>query len=714
MAERRDGFLNKFVIPLFFSLLLLWCTVLIFPQERTKTLYITKVNDPPKIDGEINDACWQRIEPVSGFIQYNPINGAPASEETYVWAAYDEHYIYFAFKLMDSQPERIWAELTPRNEFFNNDSITVILDTYNDRRTSISFTVNPKGVQKNSVETIWKSEARLQPYGWSAEMAIPFKSLRFSPAPRQIWGVNFERYIYRLNETDYWTEVKRDRPLLQQMGEIVGLEGIKPGHNLEFFPYGGLRSTRWDGQSDDKMAIGLDVKYGLLTNLYLDLTMSPDFSEVESDPFIYQLSPYETYFRENRPFFTEGSTYFRLTTERGFFWRADTSLFYSRRINNPKLAAKLSGKSAGYSFGLLGAINDEENRPDRTFSVFRVKKDIFQNSQIGIYYAGMNEPGQYNRNVAIDYSFNFHDFYFIRGATAFSFNHDREKKHNGLYLFQFQREPDAGLQLSFDFQRIEKNVRIRTGFLTQTDIQSSEFMVGYAWRYNQGHLQRISFDLTAQLQQDTLGQKVGNTYDFMFFTNFFNRIDAHGGLNFGRSRYQVLGEESGEELIWTKDFIRTYGGHFDFGWERGGLLKEISLEGHWQRQGIYNEEFTSVEPGFETSLETSLALRPRSNFEIAFNADWIRQILEKNKKKVFDGVSYGTSLHFQITRNLFLTTRLLGETREDQYNFDFLLGYYFGAGNIIQFCYKKSSRRENFGREGGHSLTLKVSYLLRL
>lgn len=691
-----------------------WLAPSALSQERTKTLYISRVNDPPKIDGYINDSCWQRIQPISGFVQYDPVNGAPASEETYVWAAYDDRNIYFAFKLMDSQPERIWAELTPRNEFENNDSITIILDTYNDRRTSISFTVNPKGVQKNSVETIWKSEARITEDGWTAEIAIPFKSLRFSPALSQVWGVNFERYIYRLNEKDYWTDVKRDRPLLQQMGEIVGLEGIKPGHNLEFFPYGGVRSTRWDGEHDDKMAVGLDVKYGLLTNLYLDMTVSPDFSEVESDPFIYQLSPYERYFRENRPFFTEGRSYFRLATERGFFWRSDTSLFYSRRINNPKFAAKLSGKSAGYSFGLLGALNDEEGRPDRTFSVFRVQKDVFQNSQIGIYYTGVNEPGKYNRNIAIDYSFNFRDFYYIRGATAFSFNHDQEKNNNGLYLFQFQREPDAGLQLSFDFQRIEKNVRFRTGFLTQTDIQTSEFMTGYAWRYNQGHLQRISFDLTAQLQQDTHGRTVGNSYDFMFFTHFFNRIDVHGGINFGRNRYQVLRDEDNNELVWSRDYIRTYGGHFDFDWERGGFLKEISFEARWERQGIYNEEFTAVEPGFETSLEASLSFRPRSNFELSFNADWIRQTLEKTKVKVFDGVSYGTSLHFQITRNLFLTTRLLGETREDQYNFDFLLGYYFGAGNIIQLCYKKSSRQEKFGREGGHSLTLKVSYLFRL
>jgi hypothetical protein len=138
--------------------------------------------------------------------------------------------------MRDSSPEKIWAELTPRNEYENNDSITLILDTYNDKRTSIEFTVNPRGVQKNSVETIWKSGAVLRSDGWSAEMAIPFKSLRFSTEEHQVWGINFERYIHRLNETDFWTDVDRDKPRLHQMGELRGMYGIRPGHNLEFFP----------------------------------------------------------------------------------------------------------------------------------------------------------------------------------------------------------------------------------------------------------------------------------------------------------------------------------------------------------------------------------------------------------------------------------------------------------------------------------------------
>ncbi|MCK4430720.1 MAG: hypothetical protein KAW19_05405, partial [Candidatus Aminicenantes bacterium] len=132
------------------------------------------------------------------------------------------------------------------------------------------------------------------------------------------------------------------------------------------------------------------------------------------------------------------------------------------------------------------------------------------------------------------------------------------------------------------------------------------------------------------------------------------------------------------------------------------------------KRGIYNEDFTRVESGSQSSVEAELTLRPRSNFEWSFSGDWIRQVIDRTREKIFDGLTYATSLHFQITRSLFLSTRLKGETREDQYNLDFLVGYYFGAGNIIQLCYKKSAKTEGLLREEGYSITLKISYLLRI
>jgi len=679
-------------------------------QERSKTLTISRVETPPRIDGLIDDECWRGREPVSGFFQYDPVNGSKASEETLVWAAYDQNYVYFAFLMKDAQPDKIWAELTPRNEFDNNDSITLILDAYNDNRTSITFSLNPKGIQKNSVETIWISEAAMRPDGWSAEMAIPFKSLRFSAHENQVWGVNFERYIHRLNETDYWTDVDRDLPKLQQSGELRGLSGVRPGDNLEFFPYAGYRYSEWAGEKNDKFAVGLDVKWGIKPNLYLDVTASPDFSEVESDPFLFQLSPYENYLRENRPFFTEGSRYFNLSSGNEYHG-GGVSLFYSRRIGNPKFAAKVSGKTGGFGFGIMGALNKDEGG-DSFFGVFRVQKDIFKNSQVGVYYAGIHDGADRNQNVALDYNFNFGDFYYIRGMSAFTFNEGAPSARNGIHQLRFQREPDAGLQVMSGFQRVEDNVDIRTGYIDQVDIQSFDLMAGYAWRTNKGLFKRFSFDLGGMARQDSHGNATGNSMNVFVMSELFNLIEVHGGFEFGRSKYQVLDDT--DELAWTADYIQTYGGSIDFGWDRGGFLKEVSVEGGWEKRGVYNEEFTAVAPGSQTSVEGQLVLRPRSNLEWSVEGGWIRQTIDGTGAESFNGLAYQTALHYQLTRSLFLNTRFLGETRENQYSLDFLFGYYFGAGNIVQLSFKKSERNELLGRVGGYSITLKVSYLLRI
>ncbi|MCJ7582155.1 MAG: carbohydrate binding family 9 domain-containing protein [Candidatus Aminicenantes bacterium] len=694
------------------GIVLMTCFLPGFGQDDENIIRISRTKTPPKIDGLLEDECWENIHPVSGFFQHDPKNGEKSSEETQVWVTYDQKYIYFAFFMKDSQPDKIWAELTPRNGYENNDSITVILDAYNDKRTSINFTLNPKGVQKNSIETIWKSAAIVRSDGWAAEMAIPFKSLRFSPKEDQVWGINFGRYIHRLNEQDYWTDVGRNSPLLQQMGELRGLSGIRPGYNLEFFPYAGFRSSRWDEEKDDKFAAGLDFKYGILPNLILDLTASPDFSEVESDPFIYQLSPYENYFSENRPFFSEGSQYFRLATQQEYSWSPDFYLFYSRRISNPKFAAKISGKTGPYSFGILGAINDEEDL-DSFYSVVRVQRDILKNSQIGFYYAGLDNSDEFNRNIAVDYSFNFKEIYYIRGMSALTYYNGENHRNNGIHLLQFERDADAGLQLSFDFQRIESDVEIRTGFLNKIDSQSTELSTGYAWRFNEGALKRFSLDMIGTLNQDTHGNTTGYSGYLSYWTEFLAQFMIHGGFSLGKTKYQIFDDKN--NLVWTQNYFRTFGGNFiDFRWERGGFLKEASVELGWEKRGIYNEDFSDVEPGSEVRAGLEMALRPLSSFEWSVSGSWIRQTIDETNEKVFDGMTYATSLHFQISRSLFISTRLLGETREDQYNLDFLVGYYFGAGNIVQLSYKKSERKEGYERGKGDSITLKISYLLRI
>ncbi len=706
MLYKKEWAPSVFILVIFF-----FVTQCIFNQERGKVVRIKRIESPPKINGVLDDACWQSIQPIAGFYQYDPLNGMRASEETFVWLAYDSRNIYFAFHMKDSHPERIWAELTPRNNYSNNDSITVILDTYNDKRTSIQFTVNPKGIQKNSVETIWKSGAVIGKDGWMAEMAIPFKSLRFSSQDNQVWGINFARYIHRLKETDYWTNVNRDIPLLQQMGEVKGLSGIKPSFNIEFFPYFGYRSSRWDGDSDDRTAAGLDFKYGILPNLILDLTASPDFSEVESDPFIYQLSPYENYLTENRPFFSEGSQYFGSDPPYPGFRESQFNLFYSRRIHSPKISAKVTGKTGGYSFGILGALNKEEG-DDSVFSIVRMQKDIFRNSQIGIYYAGLNRGDEYNRNVAVDYNFNFKNIYYIRGQSAFSFNSNSENKNNGMHVIQFQREPDAGVVYQIYYKRVEENVKVETGYIDKTNTQFIDLDLGYAWRLTKGKVKHIFANTSVNLEYDCSGSRTLETFSILNRMEFLSNLEFHWWLEGGKSKYQVINENN--ELAWTEQFIDLYIANFDLYWERGGFLKNVNLEAEWTHRGIYNDDFSQVEPGSRVNLEFSISLRPRSNFEWSIGGEWTRQVLDSTGEKVFEGITYETALHFQMTRDLFLSSRLKGETREEQYHLDVLLGYYFGAGNIVQLSFKRGASVVDALREKGYSITLKVSYLLRI
>ncbi len=297
--------------------------------------------------------------------------------------------------------------------------------------------------------------------------------------------------------------------------------------------------------------------------------------------------------------------------------------------------------------------------------------------------------------------------------SALSFTDVGNKKNNGIYLLQFEREADAGFQLSFDFQRIESDVELRTGFLNKIDSQSTEVSMGYAWRFNQGAVKRFSLDLSGTLNQDTHGNTTGYSGYLMYWAEFLAQFMIHGGFSLGETKYQIF--DNTNNLIWTEDYYKTFGGDFfDFRWMRGGFLNEASVEIGWEKRAIYNEDFTAVEPGSEVRAELEMSLRPFSFFEWSVSGNWIRQTIDETKEKVFDGTTYASSVHIQLSRSLFVSTRLLGETREDQYNLDFLVGYYFGAGNIIQLSYKKSARNEGFEREKGYSITLKVSYLLRI
>src|SRR5437667_2466278 len=368
------------------------------------TVSAVRAAKAPVIDGDLSDEVWQKATEITGFTQHDPDDGKPPTQKTIVRVAYDDNAIYFAAKLEDTNP--VTTLLGRRDNSLESDWLRIYIDAQHDRLTGASFWVNPSNVQidMNLFNDIydawswyagWQSATKVVDGGWTAEVKIPFSQLRFQERAEQVWGINFARRIAKNNEVDYLANTPKGQSgLVSRFADLTGVNGIHPERSLEVVPYGVARSdlanripaghplTR---PHDYRMAGGVDVKYALSSTLRLTGTINPDFGQVEVDPAVLNLSQFETFFPEKRPFFTEGASIFSFGSGPAHF-RANfnffgPSVFYSRRIGRrPQAignldgdyidapgettilgAGKLSGKVGnGWSIGVLDALTDSE------------------------------------------------------------------------------------------------------------------------------------------------------------------------------------------------------------------------------------------------------------------------------------------------------------------------------------------------------------------
>lgn len=368
------------------------------PADAPPTLRAVHATDEIAIDGRLNEAVWETAPVATGFIQREPNPGAPATRRTEVRVLYGESAIYVGARMYDD-PDSISAQLSRRDELDtdHSDVFAVGFDSYNDNRTAFVFAVNPRGVKRDSRlsedageddswDAVWEVRTAVDSLGWTAEFRIPLSQLRYS-ADETVWGVNFQRVIARLAETSFWAPIPPDSPgIVSEFGTLTGLEALGSPTRLELQPYVVSRLTRAPPESGNPFysanqfssSAGLDLQYGLTSNLTLTGTINPDFGQVEADPSEVNLSAFETFFPERRPFFVEGSDIFDYPVSPEF---GQDQLFYSRRIgrepqrsvripnayiNAPDAttifgAAKVSGKTAdGWSIGFLDALTAEE------------------------------------------------------------------------------------------------------------------------------------------------------------------------------------------------------------------------------------------------------------------------------------------------------------------------------------------------------------------
>ncbi len=448
----------KRFIALLLSLLCLVHSLYSFEKPgNSKKVVAHKISEPVHLDGKLNEKFYS-LPSYSDFTQRDPDEGKPATEKTDVWVFFDDHNFYVSAKLYDSRPDSITRIVGRRDEFLASDYFGFAIDTYLDRRNAFFFLVNPMGAiidgqffndgwDDETWDGVWDYGVSINEDNWSVEIKVPFSQLRFKNSEELVWGINFYRRINRKQEEDHFVLVsKKESGFVSHFATLYGLSGIKQKQRIEFLPYVVGKSQFLIHDSQDPFykskqylsSFGSDFKIGVGSNLTIDGTINPDFGQVEVDPAVVNLTAFETYFEEKRPFFIEGSQILRFgiggsNNLFGFNWR-NPELFYSRRIGRaPRInvihegyvnypaetrilgAAKLTGKLQNdLSINFLNAFTErtyaivdsqgyrfnEEVEPFTYYGVFRTQKEFNSGRQsIGFISTATIRD---NRNQNID------------------------------------------------------------------------------------------------------------------------------------------------------------------------------------------------------------------------------------------------------------------------------------------------------------------------
>ena len=509
------------------------------------TIDAGRVEQPPEIDGVVDEAMWDGLAPATGFIQQNPDEGAPSTERTEVRIAFDDSNLYFGIICFDREPDNIVVTQNRRDgSLIDTDSIQILIDAYNDGQNAFVFGTSPTGIEFDAQVTkagqtrgsaggparaggaggggaqragaaafnlnwdgVWRVRSQVTERGWESEVAIPFRTLRYRTGADQTWGLNFSRNIRRRNELSFWSPVSRafEFTQIEIAGKLHGIEA-KSHRNLKLLPYvisGFSQDFRLDeGRTERKLNGGLDLKYSLTPGLTLDGTLNTDFAQVEVDDVQINLTRFDLFFPEKRPFFLENSGFFEFGTPR------EVEIFFSRRIgldeNRQQVpidaGARVSGKMGKYQVGLLNMqTRDIEGRaPANNYAVGRVSRELPNRSSIGVIAVNRQSAGsfegvrQYNRTFGADANIGI-------GKYGNWFNYVAGTQSPGLegsshaYSSRFDYD-DATHRISVSYLEVGENFNPEVGFVRRVRFRkpSASYRYTYypkngAWRTIEPH-----------------------------------------------------------------------------------------------------------------------------------------------------------------------------------------------------------------------------------
>ncbi len=468
------------------------------------------------IDGRIDDVAWLGAALLDGFTQFKPVEGSQASQRTEVLVLVDADAIYFGVKAYDDDVANVRATLSERDKFtFSDDYVRFILDTFDDQRRAYVFTINPLGVQHDGLwnetgggsgrrgrgnfgspidqnpDFLWKSDGHITEWGYEAEIRVPFKSLRFPDLAEQSWGLQVERKIQRNGYESSWAPITGNvANKLTLAGKLTALRDLDMGLFMELNPVvTGARNGQLDdlgnfGHADPTGEFGMNATYGITSNLTLDGTYNPDFSQVEADAGQVQVNErFALFFPEKRPFFLEGTEIFGLPKQ----------LIYTRTIANPIGGGKLTGKVGGLNVGYLGAIDEDfsVDGPNTYVNLMRVRGDLGASSTVGAVYTDRTVgASDFNRVAGADARLQMGGRYTMTfmGAQSFTNNTDlAERVDAGMASARLER---AGRTFSFnaDFEDTQPEFNPGSGYFQRIGMAQVDSRVSYTWFGERGGL----------------------------------------------------------------------------------------------------------------------------------------------------------------------------------------------------------------------------------
>ena len=669
----------------------------------------------PSIDGRLDDAVWADAVHITEFVQLAPLDGAPGTEDTDVYIAYDSANIYLGFHAHYSDPSILRASRTDRDQARGDDAFSVYFDPFLDQQRAYVFTVNAYGVQTDAIlssrggggfgsgrggprgffgpphgdsswDALFDSAGQRVPDGFTAEMAIPFKSLRYprrgGNTPHR-WGFQIARWIRGRNETVVWSRVSRDiAGFLPQMGVLDGMTGLSTSRNFEILPtftavkFGSLDHANGSFVDlDTEPEGGINFKYGVTSNLTADLTFNPDFSQIESDrPQIEVNQRFALFFPELRPFFLEGAEIFQ--------FRGPVNLVHTRTIVDPRYGAKLTGKAGNTTIGVMYA-NDEapgdvEDGEDPAFGqtaqtfVGRMRYDLYSESYVGAIFTAREFLDSHNRVGGIDSNFRLGDTYSFGVRAVGTRDRDLAGVDTTGYLLDASfRKTGRNLSYGLATYALSPDFKTEVGFVRRTDQRSTFSELSYRWwpeswiiswgpqvRYSRSY----NFDGVLEDQVAGTGLNFSLSDNIRLDANVNRDMERFGGIDFFKTRYRFMGVVSASR-------------RFSFG-----------LGSHGGDQIFFDEDNPYL--GHETGWNGFLNLRliPRLQSRININTNRFVDV-RSNDALVFDVSIFRTLTTYQFTDRLLFRNISEYNSFDHRLGLNFLFTYRVNAGTVFYVGY---------------------------